>query len=190
MLSRLKTAIRLALVTLVLTGIVYPLVVTGISALLFPKQSAGSLVTDRGRVVGSALIGQTFEASGYFHSRPSASDYDALASGGSNLGPTSAVLRDAVTARVSAVRELEDLDSSAMVPVDMVTTSASGLDPHITPASARLQAQRVADARGLTLDAVLALVEQHTEVPTLGIIGESRVNVLRLNLEVDHASQR
>lgn len=190
MLSRLKTALRLAIVTLVLTGVVYPLVVTGISAVLFPRQSAGSLVTDGERIVGSALIGQRFETPGYFHSRPSTADYDALASGGSNLGPTSAVLRDSVSARVIAARELEGLADSETVPVDMVTASASGLDPHITPASARLQAPRVADARGMTVDSVLALVEKHTEGPTLGIIGESRVNVLLLNLELDNVSER
>jgi K+-transporting ATPase ATPase C chain len=186
MLSRVKTALRLAVVTLVLTGVVYPLAITGISAVLFPRQAAGSLVDDEaGRVVGSTLIGQRFETPGYFHSRPSAADYDALASGGSNLGPTSAVLIDSVAARA-----LEGLAASETVPVDMVTASASGLDPHITPASARLQARRVADARGMTLDSVLALVEKHTEEPTLGIIGESRVNVLLLNLELDHASKR
>jgi K+-transporting ATPase ATPase C chain len=175
----------------VLTGVVYPLAITGISAVLFPRQAAGSLVDDEaGRVVGSTLIGQRFETPGYFHSRPSAADYDALASGGSNLGPTSAVLIDSVAARVIAARALEGLAASETVPVDMVTASASGLDPHITPASARLQARRVADARGMTLDSVLALVEKHTEEPTLGIIGESRVNVLLLNLELDHASKR
>jgi len=191
MLSRLKTALRLAVVTLVLTGVVYPLVVTGISTVLFPRQSAGSLVTDDGgQVVGSALIGQQFETPGYFHSRPSAADYDAMASGGSNLGPTSAVLYDSVSARVAAARKLEGLAASATVPVDMVTASASGLDPHITPASARLQAQRVADARGMMLDSVLALVEKHTQGPTLGILGESRVNVLLLNRELDGVSER
>jgi len=187
MLSRLKTALRLTIVTLVLTGVVYPLAVTGISAVLFPNQSAGSLVTDGDRIVGSKLIGQAFQSPEYFHSRPSAADYDAQASGGSNLGPTSAVLRDVVTARVVEVRTLEGLDTSAVVPVDMVTASGSGLDPHITAASARLQAQRVATVRGLALTDVLGLVEKHTEGPTLGIIGESRVNVLLLNLELDRA---
>ncbi len=189
MLSRLKTALRLAVVTLVLTGVVYPLVVTGISTILFPHEAAGSLVTANGQVVGSALIGQRFETSVYFHSRPSAADYDAMASGGSNLGPTSAVLRDSVQQRVAAVRELEGLASSATVPIDMVTASASGLDPHITPASARLQADRVAAERGMALTDVLALIEKHTDSPTLGIIGESRVNVLLLNMELDRVAK-
>lgn len=188
MLSRVKTALRLALVTLVLTGIVYPLVVTGISTVLFPRQAAGSLVSDGQRTVGSSLIGQAFAAPGYFHPRPSASDYDGLASGGSNLGPTSGVLRDAVATRVKAARTLEDLDASAAVPVDMVTASASGLDPDITPASARVQAKRIATERGITTDEVLALIARHTERPILGIIGESHVNVLLLNLELDRVS--
>lgn len=190
MLSRLKTALRLAIATLVLTGVAYPLAVTGVSAVVFPGRSAGSLVTDEGRVVGSKPIGQRFEEPGYFHSRPSASGYDALASGGSNLGPTSAVLRDTVTERVAAARAREGLGSLATVPVDMVTASASGLDPHITPASARMQAQRVAETRDMTLAEVLALVDKHTEKPTLGIIGESRVNVLLLNLELNHVAIR
>lgn len=189
MLSRVKTALRLALVTLVLTGIVYPLVVTGVSAVLFPRQAAGSLVSDGQRTVGSSLIGQSFTSTEYFHSRPSVGDYDGLASGGSNLGPTSTALRDDVAGRVAAVRVMEGLNGSATVPVDMVTASASGLDPHITPASAHIQAQRVADARNMKLAEVLALVSKHTERPTLGIIGESRVNVLLLNLELDRVSK-
>lgn len=189
MLSRVKTALRLALVTLVLTGIVYPLVVTGVSALLFPRQAAGSLVSDGQRTVGSSLIGQAFETPGYFHPRPSASDYDGLASGGSNLGPTSKVLRDAVAQRAAAARSLEGLDASAALPVDMVTASASGLDPDITPASARIQAQRVATERGIAVEEVLALIAKHTERPILGIIGESRVNVLLLNLELDRVAR-
>ncbi|MDO8950705.1 MAG: potassium-transporting ATPase subunit KdpC [Actinomycetota bacterium] len=191
MIARLKTAFRLAIVTLLLTGVVYPLAVTGVSAVVFPRQSVGSFVTgEDGRAVGSELIGQAFESPEYFHSRPSAAGYDAMSSGGSNLGPTSAVLRDSVVERVNAARTLEGLAASTTVPVDMVTASASGLDPHITPASARVQAKRVAHARGMALEAVLALVEKHTEEPTLGIIGESRVNVLLLNLELDHASKR
>lgn len=189
MITRLKTALRLAVVTLLLTGVVYPLVITGISTVLFPGQSQGSFVTNEsGLTVGSELIGQSFESPGYFHSRPSASGYDAVASGGSNLGPTSEALRDAVTERIDAARSLEGLAASATVPVDMVTASASGLDPHITPASARLQAKRVAEARGMALGDVLELLEKHTGHPTLGIIGESRVNVLLLNLELDRVT--
>lgn len=183
--GRIKRAARFALVTLVLTGVVYPLLVTAASALLFPHRAAGSLIIVNGRVVGSELLGQSFSGPRYFHPRPSASAYDPARSGGSNLGPTSAALQTAVAERVAAARVAEKLPASEAVPVDLVTASGSGLDPDITVAAARLQASRVAKARGVSLESVLAAIDRATRRPALGIIGETRVNVLLLNLEID-----
>lgn len=181
-------ALRLSLVTLVLTGVVYPLVMTGLAIVLFPEQARGSLVRDpSGMVIGSSLIGQRFESDRYFHPRPSAGGYDGLSSGPSNQAPTSAALRSVVQQRVDHVRLLESLGASEPVPADLVCASASGLDPHISPEAARLQASRVAVARGLPLHQVMDLVDAHVERPTFGFIGAYRVNVLALNLALDAA---
>jgi K+-transporting ATPase ATPase C chain len=187
----LLISIRVALVTLVLTGIVYPLVVWGVSAIAFPKQANGSLVTDAsGTVIGSQLIGQNFIADKYFHPRPSAagSGYDAMASSFSNLGPTNRVLVSAVATRVlDAVRR--DGAAPGKVPVDMVTSSASGLDPDISPDNAYLQVARVAKARRMSEAAVRALVAAHVTPRQFGFLGEPRVNVLGLNLALDGAGR-
>src|SRR5664279_4380619 len=184
----LLVSLRMAVVTIVLTGLIYPLVVWGIGAVLFPKQAAGSLVADsKGNVIGSTLIAQSFTADKYFHPRPSAAGagYDAMSSSFSNLGPTSKVLFDSVKARV-ATETLENPGLTAgNVPVDMVTASGSGLDPDISPDNAEFQVARVAKARGLTVDVVKQLVAQHTQGRDLGFLGEPRVNVLKLNLALD-----
>jgi K+-transporting ATPase ATPase C chain len=175
-----------AALTLV-TGVAYPLVVTGAAQALFPAQAAGSLVLRDGKPVGSALIGQNFADAKHFWGRPSATSpmaYNASASSGSNQGPLNPALTDAVKSRVEALRAA-DPGNTAPVPVDLVTASASGLDPHITPAAARYQVARVAKARGLPVDKVTALVEQKTESPLLGLLGEPRVNVLQLNLALE-----
>lgn len=180
--------IRPALTTLglmtALTGLAYPLAMTGLAQALFPVEANASLIERDGRVVGSALVGQAFVATGYFHPRPSAVDYDAAASGASNLGPTSAELIAAVTARAAAYRAENRTDQ---VPIDAVTASASGLDPDISPRNARLQAARVAEARGVPAADVQALVSAGIEGPWLGLFGEAHVNVLRLNLALDDA---
>ena len=178
----------LAAFTLLL-GIVYPLVVTGVSRLAFASQAEGSLVERDGVVVGSRLIGQSFEGSRYFHSRPSAAGdgYDATSSSPSNLGPNNPTLLDEVAKRVTAYRTENGLATDAAVPADAVTASASGLDPQISVANARLQALRVADARGLSVDEVLSLIDQHTTGRSLGFLGEPGVNVLSLNLALDAA---
>lgn len=171
----------------VLTGAAYPLVVTGAAQALFAERANGSLVVRDGKPVGSDLIGQSFTQPGYFWGRPSATaptPYNASASGGANLGPLNPALQDAVTARVAALRAA-DPGNTAPVPVDLVTASASGLDPHISLAAARYQAGRVARARGLPPERVGALVEQHVEAPWLPLVGEASVNVLRLNLALD-----
>ena len=186
----LLVSLRMAVVTIVLMGLVYPLVVWGIGAVLFPKQAAGSLLTNSsGTVIGSSLIAQSFTADKYFHPRPSAAGagYDAMSSSASNLGPTSKALIDLVKARV-ATETLENPGLTAgNVPVDMVTASGSGLDPDISPDNAAAQVARVAKARGLSVDAVKQLVAQHTRGRDLGFLGEPRVNVLGLNLALDAA---
>lgn len=185
--STLVTALRACVVTLVLTGGLYPLAVTGAAQLLFRHEAEGSLVTDeKGRVVGSALIGQGFTHPAYFQPRPSAagSGYDATASAGSNLGPTSQKLRDRVVAEAERLRR-ENPDALGPVPAELVTTSASGLDPHLSPAATRWQVARVAKARGVAPERILALVGAETEERTFGVLGEPRVNVLALNLALD-----
>jgi potassium-transporting ATPase KdpC subunit len=187
--QHLRSAILMTVVLTVLLGIVYPLVMTGISQVLFARQANGSLVRDSsGTVVGSALLAQGFSKPEYFHPRPSAAGsdgYDATSSGGSNLGPTNQKLIDSVKDRAVAYRQENGLADDAPVPVDAVTQSASGLDPDISPANALIQAGRVAKARNLPDDQVRALVDQNTEGRTLFILGEPRVNVLRLNLALD-----
>ena len=187
MLKELRPALMLLVVMTVLTGFVYPLAVTGVAQLVFPWQSAGSLVESDGRVIGSALIAQNFTSPGYFHPRPSAAGaegYDAASSGASNLGPTSKQLADIVAARVAALRA-ENPDVQGPIPADLVTASGGGLDPHVSPAAAAYQVPRVAKARGLSEDAVRDLVAAHTEGRQWGVFGEARVNVLALNMALD-----
>ena len=185
----LRTAILMVVVLTVLLGIVYPLVMTGIAQVLFPNQANGSLVRDSsGNVVGSALLAQGFTQPQYFHPRPSAAGsdgYDATASGGSNLGPTNQKLIDNVQSNADKYRQDNNLAADAQVPVDAVTSSASGLDPDISVANALLQAPRVAAARGISEDQVRGMVNQYTEGRTLFVLGEPRVNVLKLNLALD-----
>jgi len=176
----------LAVLTLV-TGVAYPLLVTGIASALFPERASGSLVVQGGRTVGSSLIGQPFEDPRHFWGRPSATSpgpYDGRASSGSNLGPTNEALVKRVEARIAALRAL-DPDDERPIPVDLVTASGSGLDPHISPAAAELQVRRVARARGLREEEVRALVKKHTVGRALGLLGEPAVNVLLLDLELD-----
>lgn len=188
----IRPAISLLLLLTVITGGLYPAVVTGLAQTLFPHQAHGSLVMDGGQVVGSELIGQSFSEPKYFWSRPSATSpmpYNAANSGGSNLGPVNPALQDAVRARVEALKAI-DPGNAQPVPVDLVTASASGLDPHISVAAARYQAARVARVRQLPQQEVDALVAQYTQAPLLGFLGEDRVNVLALNRALDRMAQR
>lgn len=180
----LRIAVLMTAATTVLLGVVYPLVVTGLAQVLFPEQANGQLIARDGQVIGSALIGQGFSGAGYFHPRPSATStpYDAANSGGSQYGPTNRKLVDAVAARVQA---LQAENPAAAVPVDLVTSSASGLDPHISPAAAFFQVPRVARVRNASEDDVRELVSAHIEGRTFGVLGEPRVNVLLLNLALD-----
>jgi K+-transporting ATPase ATPase C chain len=185
---QLVPALAVFLFFTVLVGVVYPLAVTGVARIAFPSKSQGSLVRQGDTVVGSRLIGQAFSGPRYFQPRPSAAGegYDGAASAASNLGPTSTVLLADVRTRIAAYRRLNGLSASAPVPVDAVTASGSGLDPEISPANARLQASRVAHARGVPLAQVLALVQENTDGRSLGFLGEPGVNVLELNLALDN----
>jgi K+-transporting ATPase ATPase C chain len=180
----LVVAVLMTVVTTVMFGLIYPLVVTGLAQAMFPEKANGQLITRDGQVVGSAIIGQAFSSPKYFHSRPSAAGtgYDAANSSGSNLGPTNKALVDAVKARVDDAKKD---NPGAPVPVDLVTASGSGLDPHLSPASADFQVSRVARERGITEDVVRRLVAEFTEGRQLGFLGEARVNVLLLNLALD-----
>ena len=187
--AQLIAAIKIFLVFTVIVGVGYPLVVTGVAQVAFGPKADGSLIAQNGKVIGSELIGQAFEGEKWFQPRPSAAGdgYDALASAGSNLGPTNPELIDTVQQRVRAYRKVNGLGKRVSVPVDAVTASGSGLDPHISEANANLQARRVADARGLSLPQVTQRIADNTDDPSLGIVGQPGVNVLRLNLALRSA---
>lgn len=188
MLQQLLPAFRMTLLFTILMGLIYPGVITGLCQLIFPRQANGSLLTNgSGQVIGSSLLGQNFARPEYFHPRPSAAGkdgYDGNASGGSNLGPTNPDLTKRVAADIAKSR-IENPDYKGPIPADLVTTSGSGLDPDISPASAEAQVARVAKARGIPVERVRDLVGRNTEGRMLGVLGEPRVNVLRLNLDLD-----
>jgi K+-transporting ATPase ATPase C chain len=199
MLKEIRPAIVLLVALTLITGVIYPFAMTGIARVIFPIQSQGSLVEENGKIVGSALIGQEFKSDRYFHGRPSATvapdpndptktvpaPYNAANSGGSNLGPTNKSLIERVQGDMD---RLQQENPSAEVPIDLVTTSGGGLDPHISPAAALFQVPRVAKTRNMSEDSVRRLVDEHVEGRTLGILGEPRVNVLALNLALDRAA--
>jgi len=185
--QQILPGLRIKLFMTILLGVVYPLAMTGIAQVLFPHQANGSLITSGDKVIGSELIGQNFTKPEYFQPRPSAAGndgYDPTASGGSNYGPTSQKLVDRVKASIEKFRK-ENPDYTGPLPADLVTASASGLDPHLSPDSAKAQAARVAKARGVSVDQMNQLIAQFTEAPDLGFLGEPRVNVLKLNLALD-----
>jgi K+-transporting ATPase ATPase C chain len=187
--KNLLISVLMTIATTILLGIIYPLIVTGLAQVFFKDKANGQLITQNGVVIGSRIIGQNFAGPGYFHSRPSAagSGYDAANSAGSQLGPTNKQLIDRVTAGVAAN---QPDNPGQPVPVDLVTTSASGLDPDISPAAAEFQVARVAKERGMPSDEVRRLVQQHTQQRQFGLLGEPRVNVLELNLDLDEKSGR
>ena len=187
--KNLITAILMTLLTTVLFGLAFPLAITGVAQVLFPKQANGQLITHNGRVVGSRLIGQSFSSPGYFHSRPSnaGTGYDASNSGGSNLGPTN----QSLIARVQSDADRLQLENpSAPIPIDLLTSSASGLDPHISPEAAEFQVSRVAKERGVNEDIIREAIRQNTETRQFGVLGEPRVNVLELNLALDEIAPK
>lgn len=185
----IKTAIRLFIAFSLICGFLYPFIMTGIIQIAIPDQASGSLIIVDGRVVGSELIGQNFSSPGYFHGRPSAVNYAANGSGASNLGPTSAKLAEQARIRIDQARMENNLSPHSSVPAELILTSASGLDPHISMEGAMLQVPRVAKARGLTESEVKVLVYQRVEYPEFGIIGQKRVNVLKLNLALDELTR-
>ena len=190
--SQILPGLRINVLMTLLLGIAYPLVMTGVCQVLFPHKANGSLIMSGDTVIGSELIGQNFTRPEYFQGRPSAAGmdgYDATASGGSNYGPTNQKLFDRVKASIDKFRK-ENPDYSGPIPADLVTASASGLDPHLSPDSARAEAARVAQARGVSVDQVNQLIAQLTEGPDLGVLGEPRVNVLKLNLALDRQFPR
>ena len=181
-------ALKLFLILTLLTGVVYPVVVTAAAQLFFNYQANGSLVMKNGKLAGSELLSQKFQGEGYFWPRPSAADFATVPSGASNLGPTSAALKEAVLKRAEAFRKANHLSKEIMLPSDVLFASGSGLDPHISPEAARLQADRIAQARKLSegkRQRLSKLIDQYTEAPQFGIFGEPRVNVFRLNLAID-----
>jgi K+-transporting ATPase ATPase C chain len=182
--KNLVTAVLMTIATTILMGIIYPLVVTGLAQLLFPRQANGQLIAKNGKIVGSSIIGQGFSGSAYFHSRPSnaGTGYDAANSNGSQLGPTNQKLIDRVKSDVATAQAD---NPGQLVPIDLVTASGSGIDPHITPAAVEFQLGRVAKERGTTVANLRPLVAKHTEGRQLGFLGEARVNVLELNLDLD-----
>jgi len=184
----LVQSIRITIVLTILTGLIYPLVMTGVAEVIFPWQSKGSVVSRNGQVVGAAVIGQSFATAGYFHSRPSAAGngYDASNSGGSNLGPTNKTLIDTVSKRLKDEMTTDSIKEPSQVPIDLITTSGSGLDPEISPAAAEIQVARVAKVRGLSQDDIERLVQENTRGRWLGLLGEPGVNVLMLNLALDN----
>jgi len=187
--KNLIIAVLMTLVTTVLFGLLFPLLITGLAQVFFPKQANGELLTRNGHVVGSRLIGQTFSSAGYFHSRPSAAGtgYDAGNSSGSNLGPTN----QSLIARVQGDADrVQPENPAAEIPIDLLTASGSGLDPHISPEAAEFQVPRIAKERGLSADVVREAVRQHTESRQFGFLGEARVNVLGLNLTLDEISSK
>ena len=191
MFRQLRTATLMLLTLTLLTGGIYPLVVTAIAQLMFPNQANGSIVLNKEQKIGSSLIGQSFTSPKYFWSRLSATSvtpYNAAASSGSNYGPMNPALTESVTARITALKSAGGLTSA--VPVDLVTSSASGLDPHISPAAAELQVERVANARQISVDDIRKLLAEHTEGRTFGVLGEPRVNVLLLNVSLDQMTAK
>jgi K+-transporting ATPase ATPase C chain len=190
LLKHIYPAVALTIALTVLVGIIYPFVVTGLSELLFKEKARGSLIEKEGKVIGSRLIGQPFKGAGYFHSRPSAagSGYDATASGGTNLGPTSKQLFEEQVGGRS--KQLRTENPNMGIPIDLITSSGSGLDPHISPAAAEFQIPRVARERRMGEDQVRRLVQNHTEGRQFGLLGEPRVNVLELNLALDEGGRK
>jgi K+-transporting ATPase ATPase C chain len=189
--KQILPAIKIFLFMTVLTGLLYPLLVTGIGKVLFPRLASGMMIERGGHIIGARMISQKFVSTKYFWGRPSAVDFNPLSSGGSNLGPTSEALKKAVQERIEIVRKAHDLSNNAVVPQDLIFASASGLDSDISPEAAFFQLSRVAKARGMSEDQVgklRELVERHVENPDLGFIGEPRVNVLELNLAMDEAN--